>query len=254
MRTRPTSWWLKAFSFFILFAFVFARPANAQFVIIGTDAATLGSFDGNPIDDFYNFSHYQTVYLASELSAQGMSPGSSITALGFSVVEDNGPAFPTYTIRLGNTAATNSAAHDVSALTPVFGPASYDAVVTTAGSHNMITLSTPFVWNGSSNILVDICTGSSSMAFASPYGKVRSAAVTNGSRFIRADGGGTLCATSTNTTVALRPQIRFNYTPGTSCSSTPAGGQAVASVATGCGTVASSTLSVTGSTSASGLT
>ncbi|MBK9764966.1 MAG: hypothetical protein IPO87_16875 [Flavobacteriales bacterium] len=101
---------------------------------------------------------------------------------------------------------------------------------------------------------MDICTGSSSMVFASPYGKVRSAAVTDRILRIRADGGGTLCATSTNTTVALRPQIRFNYTPGTSCSSTPAGGQAVASVATGCGTVASSTLSVTGSTSASGLT
>ncbi|MBK9764967.1 MAG: hypothetical protein IPO87_16880 [Flavobacteriales bacterium] len=70
MRTRPTSWWLKAFSFFILFAFVFARPANAQFVIIGTDAATLGSFDGNPIDDFYNFD-YQTVYLASEPPHKG---------------------------------------------------------------------------------------------------------------------------------------------------------------------------------------
>ncbi len=85
------------------------------------------------------------------------------------MIEDNGPAFPAYTIRLAilpHTAATNSAAHNAAALTTVFGPASYDAVTTVAGSHDMITFSSNFTWNGTDNILVDICTGASAMPYA----------------------------------------------------------------------------------------
>ncbi|MBK7555851.1 MAG: hypothetical protein IPI55_14955 [Flavobacteriales bacterium] len=127
------------------------------------------------IDDFFNFARYQVVYTAAELNLAGMPAGASISALGFSVIEDNGPAFPSYTVRMGHTAATNSAAHDAAALTTVFGPASYDATVVGAGVHDMITFSTPFIWNGTSNIRVDICTGGTSMAYATPYGGVRAA-------------------------------------------------------------------------------
>src|SRR5690606_7501868 len=82
-------------------------------------------------------------------------------------------------------------------------------------SHDMITLSNSFIWDGVSNVLVDICTGNSSMSFGSPYGGVRAESMPNGSRHIRVDGGSTLCGSNTNTTNSNRPQIRFNYIPGT---------------------------------------
>ena len=218
------SWRAMVIAIIALCALFIAPTVSAQSVIIGTDGSTSNGTGSDPIDDYFNFMRYQVVYTAAELGAAGLPSGSSITALGFSVSEDNGPAFPSYSIGLGHTAATNSAAHDASPVTTVFGPASYDAVVTVAGAHNMITLTTPFVWNGTGNILVDICTGGSSMAFGSPYGGVRGSAPTNGSRRVRCDGCGTQCGVSTNTANAFKPQIRFDYTGGSACSGTPAPG------------------------------
>src|SRR5690606_1834292 len=169
----PNSGWLTR-SLTLLTMLLLLTPAvRAQFAVIGGEAITTNGLGSDPVDDFYNFMHYQTIYTAVELSAAGMTPNSEITALGFSVSEDNGPAFPTYTVRMGHTSATNSAAHDASALTNVFGPASYNATATAVGSHDMITLANTFIWDGSSNILVDVCTGNSSMSFGSPYGGVR---------------------------------------------------------------------------------
>lgn len=208
---RPKRSWLKRMATFGCVAALAATSLNAQFVIIGTDAASTAGSASDPIDDFFNFARYQVVYTAAELSGAGMPGGAQISGLGFSVIEDNGPAFPTYTIRMAHTTATNSASHNAAALTTVFGPASYDAVTTVAGSHDMITFSSNFTWNGTDNILVDICTGSSSMPYATPYGGVRGATLTNGSRRIRCDACGSQCAVNTNTTNTVRPQIRFNY-------------------------------------------
>ncbi|MCL4283450.1 MAG: hypothetical protein KJZ58_14460, partial [Flavobacteriales bacterium] len=198
--------------------------AGQSFVVIGTDGTNTNGSGSDPVDDFFAYMHYQTVYLASELSAQGMTAGSTISALGFSISEDNGPAFPTYTIRLAHTTATNSAAHNSAALSTVFGPASYNATATAAGVFDMITFSTGFVWNGSDNILVDICTGSTSMPYATPYGGVRAHTMSSGSRYVRSDSGGNQCGVTTSSTNGNRPQIRFNYTPGAACSGTPNAG------------------------------
>ncbi len=218
-RTQGSGLWLKRSRFAVGLAVAGAlavSSASAQFAIIGTDAVSTAGSGSDPVDDYFNFARYQTVYTAAELSAAGMPAGAQITALGFSVIEDNGPAFPSYTIRMAHTAATNSAAHDASALTTVFGPASYDAVVTVAGVHDMITFSTNFTWNGTSNVLVDICTGGTSMPYAPTYGGVRAQSLANGSRRVRCDGCGTQCGVNTNLVNTNRPQIRFNYI-GLSC-------------------------------------
>ena len=139
---RTSLWWKNAVAALGFSAMLFSPAANAQFVIIGTDAVSTAGNGSDPVDDYFQYMRYQTVYLASELSVAGMTAGSTITALGFSVIEDNGPAFPGYTIGLAHTASTNSAAHNAAATTTVFGPASYDATATGAGVHDMITFST----------------------------------------------------------------------------------------------------------------
>ncbi|MBK7031506.1 MAG: hypothetical protein IPH45_20960 [Bacteroidales bacterium] len=51
----------------------------------------------------------------------------------------------------------------------------------------MIAFTTNFTWDGSSNIVIDICTGSN--PFTSPYGGLRYNAVTSGVvKYIRTDG------------------------------------------------------------------
>src|SRR5690606_20745635 len=102
-------------------------------------------------------------------------------------------------------------------------PFSYAPTVQAAGSFENIAFDNPdggFVWNGTDNILVDICTGPSN-PYASPYGGVRSDAMTSGSRFVRADGSGSQCGVNTGSTNSNRPQIQFTYLPPPPCEGTP---------------------------------
>ncbi len=249
-KPRRTRWWQRGALALGAAALLGLPAAQAQFVIIGTDGVSTAGTGSDPVDDYFESARYQVVYTAAELTGGGMPSGASITALGFSVNEDNGPAFPTYTIRMAHTTATNCATHNSATLTTVFGPASYNAVTTVAGSHDMITFSTPFVWNGSDNILVDICTGSSIMTYASPYGGVRAHNMTNGSRRVRCDACGSQCGVSTNTTNANRPQIRFNYATAP-CAGMPNNGTASGPASVCYGSTAA--LSATGLTTGTGI-
>ncbi len=209
-------------SYFAALILTLASSASilAQSAVIGTDGINTNGSGADPICDYYNFMRYQTVYTAAELISAGMQAGTTITAAGWSVSEDNGPAFSSYTMRLGHTSATNAAAHINVPLTDVFGPASVDWEVQAAGSHQMLEFTTNFIWDGVNNIVVDVC-HNSSMPFAAPYGGVRAQSMTNGGRSIRQDNSGSLCGSNTNQTVNNRPQIRFNYIPPTDCSGTP---------------------------------
>ena len=248
---RTSLWWKNAVAALGFSAMLFSPAANAQFVIIGTDAVSTAGNGSDPVDDYFQYMRYQTVYLASELSVAGMTAGSTITALGFSVIEDNGPAFPGYTIGLAHTASTNSAAHNAAATTTVFGPASYDATATGAGVHDMITFSTGFVWNGTDNILVNICSGTTAMGYASPYGGVRAAALTSGSRSVRSDVS-QRCGTNTSGANANRPQIRFNYTAPAACAGMPNAGSVTTPVTVCAGST--TTLNASGLTTGLGIT
>lgn len=96
----------------------------------------------------------QIVYLASELRAQGFKAG-NITSIGFNVTTKASTApFNGFTIKMKNTttATANGGAFEAGANT-VYGPVNYS---TTAGQ-NTFTLTTPFAWDGVSNVLIDIC-------------------------------------------------------------------------------------------------
>lgn len=225
---------------------------SAQSIIIGTGTSTSNGSASDPIDGFFQSMRYQTVYTATELSAAGLTGGSNLTALGFSISEDYaGGVLGNYTIRLAHTSATNAASHISATLTEVRSPFSYNPVATAAGSFDMISFTTNFTWDGVSNILVDICTGNSN-AFVSPYGGVRTNALTSGSRRVRCDGCGSQCSVNTNTANTDRPQIRFDYTAGGPCAGTPTPGNTLSSTAAACfGT--NFTLSLQNSTPGSGV-
>ncbi len=184
--------------------------AQAQTLIIGTGTAVTGSTGSDPINGYYEAMRYQVVYLASELTAGGMSGGGSLTGLGWSIDADYaGGVLGNYTISLAHTAAVNSATHNSAALTTVKNAFSYNPTVTAAGVFDMITFDTPFVWDGSSNILVDICTGTAN-AYTSPYGSVRTTSYTSGSRTKQQDGGTSQCALSTTATNSNRPNVQLD--------------------------------------------
>lgn len=194
-------------------------------VSIVTPVGTAGNTNGtgaDPVDRYYNSIRYQVVYTAAELTAAGLVPNSDITKFAWNVTETSG-TLGNYTIRMGHTSATNSAAHDNSATTVVKNPFAY----TTALGYNDIDLDVPFTWNGSSNLLVEICTGPAN-PFTSPWGGVASVSFTSGSRFVRIDGG-SACGMSTSSSNSNKPLCRLTWVPGSGCTGTPAPGNTITS-------------------------
>ena len=243
----------------------FAQQTSAQVdIVIGT--GTVGNANTTypcPIQDFYEGSRSQYLYLASELQAAGMGPG-TISSLKFNVISLTTSTGPTqaeqYTIKIGtsSTPSLNLATWEPGANT-VYGPVDYSAVV----GVNTFTFTTPFFWNGVDNIIVEICNGDpsnttgTSQFTGNPVIPWTTGLSFNGSHTYRADNLGNLCNTTTTTntgTATTRPNIIFGWTAAAACTGTPVPGAAVASIANICSPTTQVSLSVTGSTSASGLT
>jgi trimeric autotransporter adhesin len=120
-------------------------------------SATIGNASTNVTQPFrgqFSDARTQSVYLASELTAAGITAG-TITSIAFNVTAKNSTVpYENFSIKMKNTntAVLNGGAFEAGA-TQVYGPVNYSTVAGT----NTFTLVTPFVWDGVSNVLVDIC-------------------------------------------------------------------------------------------------
>jgi hypothetical protein len=137
-----------------------SSSVNATF---GTQAAqnTPSSFASTdfpaPYTLFYGGQRMQMLVTAAELSASGFSNGSQINGILFPVVSKGSnwgsvvTACKSFQVSIGATALTSITSF-VSGLTPVVSPADFTPVV---GYTNTHTFSAPFVWNGTSNIIIE---------------------------------------------------------------------------------------------------
>lgn len=126
-------------------------------LVPGNLTATVGSASTNVTQPFrgqFSDSRTQTVFLASELEAAGFT-GGSISAISLNVTSKNSTApYTNFTIKMKNTSTTSltGGAFEAGAVT-VYNPTNYSTVF----GVNSFTLSTPFVWDGTSNLLVEFC-------------------------------------------------------------------------------------------------
>ncbi len=124
----------------------------------GAGSATIGngSLSGGYIQPFrsnFQKARSQYIYLASELSALGLTAG-NITALGFNVLtKTSTQAYSGLTISLKNTSTSTFATTAFETSTT----SSYSQNYSTVAGLNTLTLTTPFNWDGTSNVLVEIC-------------------------------------------------------------------------------------------------
>ncbi|HPT04586.1 MAG TPA: BNR-repeat neuraminidase N-terminal domain-containing protein, partial [Bacteroidales bacterium] len=124
-------------------------------VTLGTGTST-NSSSGYPCPYANYYKNCRTQYLvtAAELTALGVT-SSNITALAFNVSALNGvSALPNFSIKLKATTATVlTTTFDNTGLSEVFLTPSL--TVTTGWNTHAFT--TPFFWDGTSNVLIDIC-------------------------------------------------------------------------------------------------
>ncbi len=225
---------------------------------IGND--TTGNDDTGypcPLQDYYEGSRAQYLILASELQAAGMGPG-VISGVKFFVRNLNAAGvIEGYAIKMGTTTVTTLDASTWLTTTHIgrIG-ADYQPVA----GWNTFTFPTGFFWNGTDNIVLEVCNGQSPIADGDWYTHNPEVPYTTGLSFnashtYRVDNTSDVCGTSntSNTgTMSTRPNVTFAWTPAVACTGTPAPGTATVNTNTVC-LNQKFNLSVTGGTVASGL-
>jgi hypothetical protein len=147
--------WLVALAFLMGFAQM-DLVAQQTFIIGDQNSATTNTLTGYPTPYGRFYGGMRTYYLvrATELQAAGFTGAGDITEIGFYVTALNGAdASPNFRISMLNTTITNLTAGAVAGMTTVFGPQTYSPTVGT----NAHALSSPFRWDGTSNLLIEIC-------------------------------------------------------------------------------------------------
>ena len=159
---------------------------------------------------YYGNGRQQYLVLASELTALGLSAG-NISSLGFTVAGTVGdPAVLNgYTIKLGQTSATGmTGAFQTAVFTTVFGPVNYTPILNSINTH---FFSAPFNWDGTSNIIIDICF-SNQVVGSVAYQSYQSPTAFVSNTFYQADNSAGVAACSHTTgpySASIRPNMVF---------------------------------------------
>ena len=133
--------------------YVAAEVPSVGIATVGT-ATTLTGATEQPTAFCNRWSSYQGQYLftAAELNAAGLRAG-NITAISFNISTMGDAATnANYKVAIGTTTATAMTTTFATGLTTVYGPATY----THAIGINMVNLTTPYNWDGVSNLIIEV--------------------------------------------------------------------------------------------------
>ncbi len=165
----------------------------------GTSAETFYS----PFRGYYEDERMQLIYPASELLAMGATAG-DITAIAFNIItKQSTQPYSSFNINMGTT--TDVAFPGASYYTGLSNV--YTSTVTTVTGWNTFTLGTPFTWDGTSSIIVEVCWDNNSWTDSDivGYDDVGYDAVS----YNRADGASG-CTLGTQYLTGNRAQTRFS--------------------------------------------
>jgi hypothetical protein len=241
----------------LLFA-VFTIQTKAQTTVtIGTNTSTVNQF---PLYYNFDYTYSQTIYTAAEIVGGGAPTPGIINKIryypGTTVATTN---WKDWVIYLGNTTKEGfSGTADFippASMTQVFNGV-IDAS-TTANTWFEITLTTPFYWDGASNLVVAIDQNTDAFG-GSPTWKGYTLVPSSGSKgiYFYQDNTDILPASpsaSTSNAVNLVAHIQFDMSSVPACSGTPTAGTTTSSTTNACSN-SSFQLGLSGSTEASGLT
>ena len=176
-------------------------PPTPITITLGTST----SWQGYPYYTYYMDSRTQMLYTASEITAAGGSPG-EIGWIAYRVASAASQTMNGFKVRMKNTTATSASSWDNDMTTLVDG--TYQVPGTGWQAHNFAT---PFMWDGVSNLLVEVCFNNSSYTSNSyvystyNYGKTR---------HYHFDGTSTDgCTTTSGYNYSYRPNMRMYLTP-----------------------------------------
>ncbi len=188
-----------------------------------------------PIHGNYDYSYSQQIYLSTDFNAAVAGQPNYITKVRFFNVTGSLASGNNWTIYMGNTAtasfASNSAWIPVGSLTQVF---SGTLPTPAANSWVEITLTTPFLWDGVSNVVLAV--DENTPGFVNLTWRKHDTGA-NRSLYISKDGSDVdpaAPAGTNNARFSYVPQTQFVHEPSVACSAAPNHATAVSSLSTTC--------------------
>jgi len=137
-----------------------AKGAHVEGVVTIGDGQDLTDSTSNGPASFNNrwtSFRTQTIYTAAELNASGVKAG-LIKSLAYNITTNgDGTTNADYTIKIGTTengSYSNNSFYNTANYTTVYGPATYTHDATLGW--NEIVFTAPFIWDGTSNIVIDV--------------------------------------------------------------------------------------------------
>lgn len=139
------------------------NPAGNRPIVCAPTIGTGTLSFSNPFNTYWFGARTQMLYLASEITGASSCAGcGNINQIGFNIQSYATQAMNGFNIRMKNTTLTSMTGYDLSGWTTV-----YSGIYTVPGTGwQYITLTTPFPWDGISNLLVEICFGNTSYTSA----------------------------------------------------------------------------------------
>ncbi|MBL4578036.1 MAG: PKD domain-containing protein, partial [Flavobacteriales bacterium] len=190
-----------------------SSPVTDKDVGTGTASNTTSGYPA-PYGNWYKNAKHQFLYLASELTAAGLTCG-TITSLGFDIAAMN-PSVSTYKnfeLKVGCTTITSLTTWQ-SGLATVFTPKN----VTIGAGWTAHPFDFTYDWDGTSNIIVEVCFDNRPDAFTQNASTRYTTTGFTSALYYRSDVTAA-CPITTQTTSSNRPNIRFS-----SCNSSGGGG------------------------------
>ncbi len=182
---------------------------HGQNIQLGSGNVITSPKDASPVNIWYRSLHCQVLYTASEINAAGKSGAGTLSKFGFFMEGSPVYSLPNFTIRMKHTTAGDVSSEDTVSMqtvyyTPSYSPSGY--------GFDLLNLSPAFSWNGTDNILLDICFDQ--VTNYDPSGRLRiyNSPVTNGFRYVRLDAA-SQCGVVTTTVSGQKPQCRMIFTP-----------------------------------------
>lgn len=201
-------------------AIVTGSLAQTVDVQIGTQTGTTSNV---PLVTNYGYNYSQQIYTVADLNSVGITGAAEITKIRFYKTSGNLNNSTEWVVYLGNSAKTSFASNTdwevIGNLQQVF-----TGTVTDAGNNvwNEITFTTPFIWNGTSNLIVAVDENQSNWGTLAYWQKSDLGA--NRSIYFRDDSNNPNPASPPGATGRLGHvnNIQLVAAPATDCSGTPA--------------------------------
>jgi hypothetical protein len=169
----------------------------------GTGTTAIG-----PYGTYYMDERSQFIITKAELAAAGYTSANSfIRSMAFNVYTASSQVMNAFTIKIGHTTAT--AFVSSSFMNPVMTTV-YSGNVTAVAGWNTHTFTSAFAYNGTDNIIVDICWNNSS--YTTDTKVYYTATADNKTLYYKADvAAGGACSNTTGTLTTSRPNVRMVF-------------------------------------------